>query len=223
MSLFDPSMSAQPGIGKLGRFLILQFGSADWSYTSSSNKPSLDGKTGFITATAPKSHGVARSLPDGLGFAYDDGATLCLFGTTSYAWVHQPEGDVLEEETLASLEGSPFNKIRMTIFPKWYPYTHDEPRFYPFEGTFGAQNCSWDYGKFHPPFWQHLEKRVSQLNALGIVAEIILFHPYDGGHWGFDRMNQHCNWRWHLVRSALCAVCGGEACWVPERLVVHGE
>ena len=39
---------------------------------------------------------------------------------------------------------------------------------------------------------QHYEQRVQQVAALGVVPEIILFHPYDGGHWGFDRMNTLC-------------------------------
>ena len=36
------------------------------------------------------------------------------------------------------LQASPFSKVRMTGFPKWYPFTHHEPRFYPFMGTFSA-------------------------------------------------------------------------------------
>ena len=25
-------------------------------------------------------------------------------------------------------------------------------------------------------------------SGMGVVADIIVFHPYDGGHWGFDCM-----------------------------------
>ncbi len=43
--------------------------------------------------------------------------------------------------------------------------------------------------RFNPAFFRHLEKRVGQLRELGIEADLILFHPYDKGHWGFDRMD----------------------------------
>ena len=165
----------------------------EWSYSTSSDHASLHGKTGKITCVAGTSRGVERSLPNGFGFAYDDGTPMIPVGTTSYAWLHQPEGDALEEKTLQSLAGAPFNKIRMTIFPKWYPYTHDEPRWYPFEGSFQAGNASWDYGRFNPQFWRHVEERVSQLNAMGVIAEIILFHPYDGGAMLWDRPRPNPN------------------------------
>ena len=81
----------------------------------------------------------------------------------------------------------------MTGFPKWYPFTHHEPRYYPFMGNFSeGGNSSWDFTRFNPQFWQHYEQRVQDVVALGIVPEIILFHPYDGGHWGFDIMNKLC-------------------------------
>ena len=33
-----------------------------------------------------------------------------------------------------------------------------------------------------------MEQRIAQLRDLGIEADVIIFHPYDEGHWGFDRM-----------------------------------
>lgn len=172
--------------------------SGDWSYVTGSNEPALSGLKGsFVAAPASSSssplsqasassspnHGVARTLHDGLGFAYDDGTPYVPVGTTSYAWLHQPQGEVLENVTLESLRKSPFNKLRMTIFPKYYPYTHDEPRWYPFQGKGGCSwspggNCSWDFSRFDPSFWQHVEERVGQMRDMGVVAEIILFHPY---------------------------------------------
>ena len=77
---------------------------------------------------------------------------------------------------------------------QYYPYTHDEPHSgYPFQGVFRPWNSSWQLGRFNPSFWRHVERRVEQLRDMGVIAEIILFHPYDGGHWGFDRMNQYCS------------------------------
>ena len=73
----------------------------------------------------------------------------------------------------------------MCIFPKWYDWNRNAPVLYPFEGT--APN-RWDFTRFNPEFFQHIERRIAQLSDLGIEADLILFHPYDEGHWGFDRM-----------------------------------
>ena len=53
------------------------------------------------------------------------------FGTTVYALAHQEESII--EETLDTLKNSPFNKVRMCVFPKHCQYNNNEPRFYPFE------------------------------------------------------------------------------------------
>jgi hypothetical protein len=42
--------------------------------------------------------------------------------------------------------------------------------------------------QFNPEYFQHFERRIAQLGELGIEADVILFHPYDEGHWGFDNM-----------------------------------
>eukprot|EP00039_Didymoeca_costata_P014287 m.229302 g.229302 ORF g.229302 m.229302 type:complete len:557 (-) comp15986_c0_seq20:231-1901(-) len=167
-----------------------------WSYKVHSNEGVLDGKKGSLIAKKssqlPVSRGVARA-GKGQAFYYDDGTPFYPLGTTCYAWVHQPEGDELENTTLESLRNSPFNKLRMTVFPKYYPFTHHEPRYYPYKGVYRPNNnCSWDFSRFNVEFFQHLEKRVKQVQDLDVIPELILFHPYDGGHWGFDRMSQNC-------------------------------
>jgi hypothetical protein len=116
-------------------------------------------------------------------FAYADGTPYFPVGTTCYAWTHQPAA--LEEETLKTLAHAPFNKLRMCVFPKFYAYNRGEPPRYPFEGT---PPDRWDLSRFNPAFFRHLEARIGQLRDLGIEADLILFHPYDKGHWGFDRM-----------------------------------
>jgi hypothetical protein len=116
-------------------------------------------------------------------FAYADGTPHRPIGTTCYAWTHQ--GEELEEQTLATLKGSPFNKVRMCVFPKHYARNQNEPPLYPFEGS---PPNRWDFNRFNPAFFRHLETRIGQLGELGIEADLILFHPYDEGHWGFDRM-----------------------------------
>jgi hypothetical protein len=73
----------------------------------------------------------------------------------------------------------------MCVFPKRYTWNQNEPPRFAFEGKPPNQ---WDYTRFNPTFFQHLERRIGQLRDLGIEADIILLHPYDEKHWGFDRM-----------------------------------
>jgi hypothetical protein len=71
------------------------------------------------------------------------------------------------------------------VFPKRYAWNTNEPPLYPFEGT---PPHTWDFTRFSPRFFRHLEQRILDLQKLGVEADIILFHPYDEDHWGFDRM-----------------------------------
>jgi hypothetical protein len=157
----------------------------EWEYSTQSNRGTLDGHRGHFTcepAIGPN-HGPVR-VANTFHFAYDDGTPYRPVGTTAYAWTHQ--GEELELQTLETLKGSPFNKIRMCVFPKNYAFNAIEPPRYPFEGT---PPQTWDTTRFNPEYFQHFEKRVGQLRDMGIEADIILFHPYDAGRWGFDRMD----------------------------------
>jgi len=73
----------------------------------------------------------------------------------------------------------------MCDLPKHYEWNENEPVICPFEGTPPA---TWDFTRFNAGFFHRLEQRIGQLGALGIETDVILFHPYDQGHWGFDRM-----------------------------------
>jgi hypothetical protein len=170
------------------RFMPDEIG--EWTYTTSSNAAALDGQSGRFTAVAPSggNHGPVRVRYTS-HFGYEDGAPYVPMGTTCYAWTHQ--GDQLEEQTLATLRTGPFNKIRMCVFPKSYAYNANEPVYYPFERDAAGKN---DFSRFHPAFFQHLEKRVRDLQALGIEADLILFHPYD--RWGFADMPAEVNDRY---------------------------
>ncbi len=155
----------------------------EWRYVTKSNVPELDGQTGEFTCVEPSpgNHGPVR-VRDTFHFAYEDGTPHYSVGTTCYVWNHQ--GDALEEQTLATLKNAPFNKIRMCMFPKHYVFNKNEPAYYPFAGV---PPEDWDFSRFNPAFYQHLEKRVGDLLELGIEADIILFHPYD--RWGFAAMS----------------------------------
>jgi hypothetical protein len=179
-----------------------------WKYKTASNVPKLDGKTGSFRATKPsrQNHGPVR-VARTFHFDYADGAPYEELGTTCYVWEWQT--DVLQAQTLKTLAASPFNKIRFCVFPKRYAYNTNEPALYPFEHQNdgdAASTRNWDFTRFNPKYFQHLEQRVADLEKLGIEADIILFHPYDQGHWGFDRMPADADDRYlHYVVARLSA------------------
>jgi len=146
-----------------------------WRWRTTSNLAGLDGRMGAFEAAGPRAgdHGPV-GVVGGYHFAHADGTPYRQIGTTAYAWAQQ--GDDLCRQTLASLAASPFNKVRMTVVP----HVKAEP-IWPFERT-GPGDKDWDYDRFNPAFFQRFEQRVGALRDLGIVADLILFHPYDEAH-----------------------------------------
>lgn len=132
-------------------------------------------------------HGMVRAV--GTHFEYEDGMYFYPFGTTVYALAHQEER--LIDETLRTLKNSPFNKVRMCVFPKHYQYNNNEPQFYPFERN---GDGSWNVGRPCDDFWNHLEDIIKGLDDLEIECDLILFHPYD--NWGFSQLSQRDNIRY---------------------------
>lgn len=151
-----------------------------WSYQIMIGTEERSGKF-ECTAARGENHGVVHA--EGDHFQYQDGSTYIPVGTTCYAWIHQTEE--LQEETLDTLAESPFNKIRMCVFPKSMPYNNNEPDCYPF---LKKEDGSWEVNDPDPVFWEKLDKRIKQLMELGIEADLILFHPYD--RWGFSKLTQ---------------------------------
>ena len=156
----------------------------EWLYQTVSNVKKLDKKKGsFLCTPALKDNHGPVVVKDTYYFAYADGTPHNSFGTTCYGWVHQ--GDSLAEATVRTLSKGYFNKMRMCIFPKSYDWNHNDPKFYPFEGT---PPKDWNFSRFNPAFFRNIEKRIKQLDSLGIEADLIVFHPYD--RWGFSTMNR---------------------------------
>ena len=182
------------------RFLPEQVGA--WQYETVSTAPQLNGQTGDFTVTPATNgnHGPVR-VAHTFHFAYADGTPYKQIGTTCYVWELQDA--VLQQQTLHTLATSPFNKIRFCVFPKRYVWNTNEPAQYPFVGN---ATTNWDFTRFNPAYFRHLEQRVADLQKLGIEADIILFHPYDGGHWGFDRMPAAADDRYlHYLVARLAA------------------
>ena len=161
-----------------------------WSYTVSTNVQGFDGAQGTFTCIAPSdnNHGPVRVI-DRYHFAYEDGTPHHPIGTTCYVWNHQSEA--LEHQTIETLAKAPFNKMRMCVLPKHYTFNANEPRFYPFERD---SDGGWDFERFNPEYFGHLEECIGELMQMGIEADLILFHEYD--RWGFSKMPKEADDRY---------------------------
>lgn len=156
----------------------------EWTYSTSSNNRVLNRKKGkFICTPAQKGNHGQVIVKNNFYFAYADETPHNSFGTTCYGWVHQ--GDSLAELTIKTLSEGYFNKMRMCIFPISYQWNNNEPEFYPFEGE---PLIKWDFSRFNPAYFRNIEKRINQLDSLGIEADLIVFHPYD--RWSFSNMDR---------------------------------
>lgn len=153
-----------------------------------------------VTPPSAGNHGPVR-VEKAHHFAYEDGTPHYSFGTTCYAWAFQSDGRI--QQTLKTLQGGPFNKLRFCVFPKHYDYNLSEPRSYPYEGepmdssvltpenfhqyTGKREGNHFDYSRFNPAHFRHLERCILRLREQNIEADLILLHPYD--RWGFSLMS----------------------------------
>lgn len=154
-----------------------------WTFRTNSNDALLDQKSGsFIVGPSGEgNHGPIKVVKK-YHFSYAEGTPYFLMGTTLYNWLNRDRA--LEQRTLATLSRGPFNKVRFGIFPKWYLYNRTDPPDYPYLQI--ARN-RFDFDRFDPEFFAHVEERIRDLQRLGIEADVILFHPYD--NWGFASMD----------------------------------
>jgi hypothetical protein len=153
-----------------------------WTFATTSADPDLNARTGAfqVTKPGPGNHGPVV-VRDTYHFAYADGTPFYPVGTTMYNWLNRDAA--LELRTLSALAKGPFNKVRFGPFPKWYTFNQVDPPVYPYPQTAAGK---FDLARFDPAFFAHYESRLRDLQALGIEADIILFHPYD--RWGFAFM-----------------------------------
>lgn len=165
----------------------------EWTWVTTSSVPTLRGRTGRFRVAPARAgnHGPVRAR--GFHFAHADGTPFRPLGTTAYAWAQQ--SDARCAETLATLASSPFNKIRMCVFPN----VAAEP-IWPF-GKTGPGDRDWEYDRFNPTFFRRFEDRIAKLLALGVQADVILFHPYDEKR-GFSGMSRTRDERYIRYLSA---------------------
>jgi hypothetical protein len=156
----------------------------NWQFTTRSNASALAGLSGSIAVGPARDgvHGPVR-VRNQFHFAYADGTPYMPFGTTCYAWTHQPLA--LQETTLKTLASAPFNKIRMGVFPKDYIYNTNDPLHDIYEKR---SDGSHDMDRPNFESFRHFEKQIGRLMDMGIEADVILFHPYD--RWGYCTMSE---------------------------------
>lgn len=177
-----------------------------WEYRIQAGETILRAGSFLCIQAGEGNHGPVSAA--GFGFRYADGTEYRPFGTTCYAWIYQPEE--IRRQTLESLAGSPFNKVRMCVFPKDMIYNEEEPAYFPYaRGTAEdiqsgnpshnqEEGCNhrkkqgkWNIGAPNQTFWEILETSILELDRLGIEADLILFHPYD--RWGFSQLSKEDN------------------------------
>jgi hypothetical protein len=170
-----------------------------WAFTTSSNSPALDGKSGGFVCGSPRPnmHGPVR-VHNRFHFVHADGTPYFPFGTTCYAWTHQRLD--MQAQTLRTLSKTRFNKIRMGVFPKDYIYNANEPLHRAFR--LGADEAE-DFDQPNPAMFRHFETQVGALRELGIEADVIIFHPYD--RWGYCDMGAERDYRYVRYLAARLA------------------
>lgn len=180
-------------------------GTGKWNYETKSNSVSLNKKKGSFNCIepGPENHG-PLNITNTFYLQYADGTPFYSIGTTAYQWTSVAQK--IQEQTISTLKNAPFNKIRMCVFPKSYRYGNDtEPWRYPYERE-GEQN---DFTHPDFEFFQNFDKRIEQLSAMGIQADLILFHPYD--KWGYCKMGPEMNEKY--VRYMIARISAYRNVW----------
>ena len=158
-----------------------------WTYRTESNAPDLAGHNGsFVCIPASGSNHGPVKIVNTYYLQYADDSPYYAVGTTAYQWTSVAQH--IQERTLQTLAVSPFNKIRMCVFPKHYIYGNEtEPWAFAFARTDSVN----DFSRPNYAFFQNFDRRVAQLRDMGIQADVIIFHPYD--RWGYSNMGREVN------------------------------
>ncbi|MEQ8338555.1 MAG: DUF5060 domain-containing protein [Cyclobacteriaceae bacterium] len=176
-----------------------------WTYVTQSNVDKLSDLDGSFQCTEPvgDNHGPLNTV-NTYYFEYADGTPVYLIGTTAYQWTSVKQS--IQEKTVETLAKSPFNKIRMCVFPKSYSYGNDtEPWMLPFD----LKDSINDFTKPNFEFFQNFDKRVEQLMKMNVQADVILFHPYD--RWGYAKMGKEMNEKY--VRYMIARISAYRNVW----------
>lgn len=178
----------------------------DWRFETTANRPELEGKTGGFRCTAATAgnHGPV-GVAHQFHFAHADGTAYFPFGTTCYAYgfIDEPVAKLTVDE----MKRSGFNKMRFCLLPKPIPGRSFAPM--PFAALPGSsadesQLAHYDLTRPNPEYFAQVEERIAALGAIGVEADLILFHPYDPQR--FSAMDAEANDRFlrYTVARLAC-------------------
>lgn len=176
-----------------------------WTYLTKSNIDALNNYSASFQCIEPtgNNHGPLK-IAHTFYLEYADGTPFYSVGTTAYQWTSVKQS--IQDQTVKTLINSPFNKIRMCVFPKSYSYGNDtEPWMLPFK----RKDSLNDPTRPNYEFFQNFDKRVAQLMEGNIQADVILFHPYD--KWGYYKMGAEMNEKY--VRYLMARISAYRNVW----------
>jgi len=132
-------------------------------------------RRGRLCCIAPRGHGFIRIHPDNpYAFAYADGTPFFPMGDTCYGlYSDSPITPALRAEYLKTRRSQRFNFVRLGIL---HSPTHGQtdPNYRPWGGTPGKP----DLDRFNPPFFRGLDAVLTQMQAMGMNAELIVLNYY---------------------------------------------
>jgi hypothetical protein len=171
-----------------------------WTYLTSSNVASLSGLRGQFTVVpaSPNNHGpVVAGAPNSTTFSYADGSAFHATGTTVYGMFGTAAN--VTARTLASLQASPFNKVRIMAFPSGSGPADKLP-YVPLDGKAGAPS---DLTTFNVRFWRHVDTVVAKLLSI-VRAPSQSSHHCHHIHLHRHR-HQHCGRLKSVARASLAS------------------
>ena len=180
----------------------------EWTFKTRSKTAALDGSTGTFTAVAPRQgmHGPV-AVANKFHFAHADGTPYFPFGTTCYAWTHQPLADAgrnAGNPGQGAVQQAAHGRVSQGLSVQHQRAAAARLRA---EGRWQLRLST---GRTPRP--SGISKpQVGRLRDMGIEADIIIFHPYD--RWGYLRHDRGAGF-------PLRRLSGGAARGLFQRLVV---
>jgi hypothetical protein len=130
---------------------------------------------GRLHCIAPRGHGFIRVHPDNpYAFAYTDGTPFFPMGDTCYGlYSDSPIAPVLRTQYLKIRWSQRFNFVRLGVIHSPIRGQTD-PNYWPWGGT-PAQP---DLDRFNPQFFHGLDAALTEMQAVGMNAELIVLNYY---------------------------------------------
>ncbi len=186
----------------------------DWSLTTHSEVPALDGKTVRFRCVASGNahvHGVLRvDSAHPHHFVHDDGTRFFLQGY-EYDWLWALDMDrpgvPTVEASLDILSAHGFNVVILNTYAHdtgWRkgitgPDDYGPPPLYAWEGD----NENPDHSRMNLPYWQHFDKVIGALAERGMQAHLLMKVYNKGVNWPKrDSQEEKLFLRWLLARYA---------------------